>query len=109
MKYIMTGRNVDVTPAMREYAEKRLARVEKFFNDDTEANVTFNTALIYELGILKIYAEPLLYSVDPKSEYYNEAKRLINLLKTFLPMPSEEIPDDSLLREFIGGSCFKVI
>ena len=58
--------------------------------------------------ITKVFVEPLLYSVDPRSEYYNEAKRLINLLKTFLPMPSEDIPDDSLLREFIGGSCFKV-
>jgi len=82
---------------------------EKYiFPYQDEANVTLNTALTYELGILKTYAEPLLYSVDPKSEHYDEAKRLINLLKTFLPMPSEDIPDDSLLREFIGGSCFKV-
>lgn len=95
-------RTLEAWKDVREGEEKYI------FPYQSEANVTFNTALIYELGILKTYAEPLLYSVDPRSEYYNEAKRLINLLKTFLPMPSEDIPDDSLLREFIGGSCFKV-
>ena len=95
-------KTLEVWKNVREGEEKYI------FPYQDEANVTFNTALIYEFGILKTYAEPLLYSVDPKSEYYNEAKRLINILKTFLPMPSEDIPDDSLLREFIGGSCFKV-
>lgn len=100
------GHKVEKTLA--SWKDVREGEEKYIFPYQSEANVTFNTALIYELGILKTYAEPLLYSVDPKSEYYNEAKRLINLLKTFLPMPSEDIPDDSLLREFIGGSCFKV-
>lgn len=100
------GHKVEKT--LETWKDVREGEEKYIFPYQDEANVTFNTALIYELGILKTYAEPLLYSVDPKSEYYNEAKRLINLLKTFLPMPSEDIPDDSLLREFIGGSCFKV-
>ena len=58
--------------------------------------------------MLKTYVEPLLYSVDPTSPYYNEAKRLIDFLKVFLPIPSERIPEDSILREFVGGSCYKV-
>ena len=65
-----------------------------------------NTALIYELGVLKTYVEPLLYSIKQDSPYYEEAKRLINFLRLFLPIPSESIPQDSILREFIGGSCF---
>ena len=101
------GHKVEKT--LEAWKDVREGEEKYIFPYQAEANVTFNTALIYELGILKTYAEPLLYSVDPRSEYYNEAKRLINLLKTFLPMPSEDIPDDSLLREFIGGSCFKVI
>ena len=72
--------------------------------DTTE--VTFNTELIYEIGVLKTYVEPLLYSVDTDSEYYEEAKRLIDFLRLFLPIPSDAIPSDSILREFIGNGCF---
>ena len=57
MKYIMTGRNVEVTPAIREYAEKRLSRVEKFFNDDTEANVTFGVQKKRHIMGVTIYFE----------------------------------------------------
>ena len=62
--------------------------------------------LIYEIGVLKTYVEPLLYSVDSDSPYYEEAKRLINFLRLFLPIPADAIPADSILREFIGGSYF---
>ncbi len=101
------GHKVETT--LEGWASVRRGEEKYIFPYQDEADVTFNSALLYELGVLKTYAEPLLYSVDPKSEYYDEAKRLINLLKTFLPMPSEAIPDDSILREFIGGSCFEVI
>lgn len=70
------------------------------------ADVVINSALIYEICVLKTYAEPLLFSVEESDPLYPEAIRLINLLRNFLPMPSEEIPNDSVLREFIGGSCF---
>ena len=94
---------------MKMWKNIREGEEKYIFPYQHDVDAVINSALVYEIGVLKTYAEPLLYSVDPKSEYYNEAKRLINLLKTFLPMPSEDIPDDSLLREFIGGSCFKVI
>ena len=75
------------------------------FQDD--ADVIINSALIYELGILKTYAEPLLFSVEENDPMYSEAIRLINFLRNFLPIPSDYIPQDSVLREFIGSSCFE--
>lgn len=65
-----------------------------------------NSALIYEIGILKTYAEPLLFSVSEDDPMYHEALRLINFLRNFLPIPSDDVPSDSILREFIGGSVF---
>jgi len=80
---------------------------EKFvFPYQDDADVILNSALIYELGILKTYAEPLLFSVTENDECYAEALRLINFLRNFLPIPSDYIPKDSVLREFIGRSCF---
>ena len=76
------------------------------FQDDSD--VTINSAATYELGVLKTYVEPLLYSVETTSPYYEEAKRLIDFLKLFLPIPSDAIPEDAVLREFIGGSYFNV-
>lgn len=74
------------------------------FQDDTDSII--NSALVYELGVLKTYAEPLLFSVEETDEMYPEAIRLINFLRNFLPIPSDEVPKDSVLREFIGGSGF---
>lgn len=71
-----------------------------------EADATINSASIYELGVIKTYAEPLLYSVPLESPYYEEAKRLINFLRLFLPIPADAIPEDAVVREFIGGSYF---
>ena len=72
-----------------------------------DADEIFNTSLVYELGVLKTYAEPLLFSVKEDDPNYDEAIRLINLFRVILGMPSDEVPTDSLIREFIGGSCFK--
>ena len=74
------------------------------FQDDADA--TINSASIYEIGVLKTYVEPLLYSVPTDSPYYFEAKRLIDFLRIFLPIPSDSIPEDAVLREFIGGGYF---
>lgn len=74
------------------------------FQDD--ADVIINSALIYEIGVLKVYAEPLLFTVPESDPMYYEAIRLINFLRNFLPIPSEVVPNDSVLREFIGGSSF---
>lgn len=71
-----------------------------------QADVMFNSALIYEFAILKQFAEPLLFNVPRECPEYTEAVRLIKLLDYFLGVSSEKIPYNSLLREFIGGSCF---
>ena len=72
------------------------------------ADAMFNSELIYELAVLKLYAEPLLFAIDRDSEEYLEAKRLLKFLDYFLPMPGDMIGQNSILREFIGGSCFNV-
>lgn len=68
-----------------------------------EADKIINTSLPYEVGVLKVFVEPLLYSVPSDSEYYNEARRLLSFLKQFFTITSEYIPKDSILREFVGG------
>ncbi len=72
------------------------------------ADVMFNSALLYELSVLKIYAEPLLFSVPADSPHYVEAKRLLKFLDYFVPLAPEQIPFNSLVREFIGGGCFNL-
>ena len=72
-----------------------------------EADIIVNTSLAYEIGVLKTYAEPLLYSIHKDSEYYEEAIRILNFLKCFINIPSESVPDKSVLREFIGDSYFE--
>lgn len=99
-------RGYDVTKTLENWPLVRKGEETHIFPYQDEADFTFNSALIYELGVLKTYVEPLLYSVEPESIYYEEAKRLINFLRVFLPIPSEAIPQDSILREFIGGSCY---
>ncbi len=82
---------------------------EKYiFPFQDSADIMFNSALIYELAVLKIYAEPLLFSIDKDAPEYWEAKRLLKFLDYFLPVPPEKIADNSILREFIGGSAFHV-
>ena len=73
-----------------------------------EADAMFNSALIYELAVLKQYAEPLLFGIPKESKEYIEAKRLLKFLDYFVGISSEEVPKNSILREFVGGSCFHV-
>lgn len=73
-----------------------------------EADVMFNSALIYELSVLKVYAQPMLFGIGRDEPEYQEAKRLLKFLDYFVSIPSEEIPLNSLLREFVGGSCYRV-
>lgn len=81
---------------------------EKYiFPYQKEADTVLNTALIYELGVLKTYAVPILYSVDYKNEYYMEAQRIINFLRYFLDIPESALPNTALLREFVGGGYFE--
>ncbi len=86
----------------------RRGEEENIFPFQEEADVMFNTALIYELAVLKQYAEPLLFGITPKDEEYAEAKRLLKFLDYFLGVGAENIPINSIAREFVGGSCFNV-
>lgn len=72
------------------------------------ADALFNSALIYELSVLKQFAEPLLFGIKPEQPEYEEAKRLLKFLDYFVGVTSENIPKNSILREFIGGSYFNV-
>ena len=84
----------------------RRGEEEYVFPFQDEADVVFNTTLIYELGVLKTYVEPLLYLVDEEDVNYKYAVRLLKILKEVLPIPSDYIPKDSILREFIGEGYF---
>lgn len=87
--------------------EKVAQGEEKYiFPFQEEADAMFNSSLIYELGVLKTFAEPVLFNVSKENEAYIEATRLLNFLNSFLNITTTDIPQNSLLREFIGGSCF---
>lgn len=86
----------------------RRGEEENIFPFQEDVDVMFNSALIYELAVLKQYAEPILFGVDRDSEEYVEAKRLLKFLDYFIGAPSEAVPSNSILKEFVGGSCFKV-
>ena len=86
----------------------RRGEEENIFPYQEDADVVFNSALIYELAVLKQYAEPLLFGISPEEPEYVEAKRLLKFLDYFVGVDSNFIPNNSILREFIGGSCFKV-
>ena len=86
----------------------RRGEEENIFPFQEEADAMFNSALIYELAILKQYAAPLLYGITKDMPEYDEAKRLLKFLDYFLGVSSENVPNNSILREFIGNGCFKV-
>ncbi len=84
----------------------RRGEEQYIFPFQEEADAMFNSALIYELAVLKQYAEPLLFSIPKEVPEYIEAKRLLKFLDYFIGVSSEEIPTNSILREFVGGSVF---
>ena len=86
----------------------RRGEEENIFPFQEEADATFNSALIYELAVLKQFAEPILFAIEPDAPEYYEAKRLLKFLEYFLGVSSEHLPNNSLVREFVGGSCFPV-
>ena len=89
-------------PSVRRGEEKNI------FPFQDHADATFNSALIYELAVLKIYAYPQLCDIEPGDECYDEANRLLKLMDYVLPMATDDIANNALIREFIGGSCFNV-
>ena len=86
----------------------RRGEEENIFPYQEEADVMFNSALIYELAVLKQYAEPVLFGIEKDCEEYIEAKRLLKFLDYFVGVGSEQVPTNSLLKEFIGGGCFQI-
>ena len=101
-------RGNDARETISRWDSVRTGEEDNIFPYQEEADVMFNSAQIYEIAVLKQYAEPLLFAVPKDCPEYQEAKRLLKFLEYFLNIPSEAIPKTSLLREFIGGSCFEV-
>lgn len=95
-------RTIHMWPSVRK------GETENIFPFQEGADAMFNSALIYELAVLKPFAEPLLYSIEKGEPEYFEAVRLLKFLSYFLGVGTEELPKNSIVREFVGGSCFKV-
>ena len=91
---------IQLWPSVRRGEERNI------FPHQDSADVIFNSALLYETALLKPYVEPLLFAVPKDCEEYIEAKRLLKFLSYFLPVPADDVPRTSLLREFIGGGCY---
>ena len=101
-------RGTSAKDTIARWPSVRRGEEQNIFPFQEEADVMFNSALVYELACLKVYAEPLLFGIDKSEPEYQEAKRLLKFLDYFVPVPCEGVPFNSLLREFIGGSCFNV-
>lgn len=99
------GYSAEHTLEMWESVKK--GELKNIFKFQEQADIMFNSSLIYELAVLKKYAIPLLNQISPKSPTYSEAKRILSLLKYFKDIPDDNIPSQSLLREFIGNSIFE--
>lgn len=95
-------RTIQMWPSVRRGEE------ENIFPFQEDCDCMFNSALIYELAVLKQFAEPLLFQIQKDEPEYKEAKRLLKFLEYFLGVSTEELPKNSIIREFVGGSCFKV-
>ena len=101
-------RGRDAAETIRTWNDVTEGEAVNIFPYQENADVVFNSATIYELSVLKQYAEPQLFFIREDQPEYITAKRLIKFLGYFLAAPGTEIPNNSLIKEFIGGSCFKV-
>jgi uridine kinase len=99
-----THRGYSAADTIRRWESVRRGEKEFIFPFQEHADVMFNSALVYDLAALKPLAQPLLLQVEPGTRERIEAKRLLALIQWFDPFPTELIPDNSILREFIGGS-----
>ena len=93
---------------LARWASVRRGEEKNIFPFQEGADEMFDSSLVYELAVLKQYAEPLLFGIPTDSPYYSEANRLLKFLDYFLTMPSDNVPKNSLVKEFIGGNCFPV-
>ena len=101
-------RGASATQTIGMWQSVRRGEEKNIFPFQEEADVMFNSSLIYELAVLKQYVEPLLFGVDKSAPEYAEAKRLLKFFDYFVGIGSESVPTNSLLREFIGGGCFQI-
>ena len=101
-------RGYSAQATIRMWPSVRRGEENNIFPFQDSADMVFNSSLIYETALLKPYVQPLLFGVPRDSEEYVEAKRLLKFLNYFLPIPADDIPKTSLLREFIGGGCYHV-
>ena len=92
---------------LNQWASVRRGENTNVFKYQEEADVMFNSSLLYELNALRSFAEPLLKNVSEDSEHYNAAQRLLNLLSFFEPMDIAKVPYNSILREFLGGCVYE--
>ena len=99
-------RNYSAFDTISRWPSVRLGEEKNIFPYQEEADAMFNSALPYELGVLKRYAEPILKEIQPNQAEYSEANRLLKFFSYFLPICADEIPPTSLMREFLGGSTF---
>lgn len=100
-------RGYSATDTLETWKGMRSSEEEYVYPYQREADMVINTSLSYEIGVLRTYAEPLLYSVDKNNDCYEEAMRILKFLDGFLVIPSEYVPYTSVLREFIGNSYFE--
>ncbi|MCD8129810.1 MAG: nucleoside kinase [Lachnospiraceae bacterium] len=101
-------RGMDASYTIQMWPSVRRGEEQYIFPFQEEADVMFNSALVYELSVLKQFAEPLLFRIGPEDLSYNEAARLLKFLDYFLGVSSEKLPGNSICREFVGGSCFQI-
>ena len=101
-------RGYSAQATIRMWPSVRRGEERNIFPYQDSADAVFNSALIYETALLKTYVEPLLFSVPRDSQEYVEAKRLLKFLSYSLPIPADDVPKTSLVREFIGGGCYQV-
>ncbi len=104
--YRTRGKSAQVT--LEIYPKVMRGSMRYIFPYQSRADVIFNSSLPYELGVLKSYVEPLLHTVDDRSEVFSEALRLLNILRFVPSVHVDGIPNNSVIREFIGGSCLDV-
>lgn len=101
-------RGTSATQTIAMWKSVRDGEEKNIFPFQEEADVMFNSSLLYELAVLKAHVEPLLFGVDKQCPEYTEAKRLLKFFDYFVGIGSDFIPTNSLLREFIGGGCFQL-
>ncbi len=99
-------RGASIEKTLSTWENVRRGEEKYIFPFTDEADVVLNTAYIYEIGVLKVFVEPLLYTISIDSKYYDMARRLLDSLKNFYPISSEYLDSDNVLREFIGRSEF---